>query len=136
MKIAEQALPKEEESDDWKWNAVEEMKLSNRLKFENCPHSCEYLLQTTGCIVEATTNPIWGSGLILDMTRMMLKDYWPGKNNLRQILMELWGDVLKSIRPQVPLIEPPRMCINNGCLCPSALDGHTLHGHFECQWHS
>ena len=35
MKIAEQALPKEEESDNWKQNAVEEMKLSNRLKFEN-----------------------------------------------------------------------------------------------------
>ncbi len=103
MKIAEQALPKEEESDDWKWNAVEEMKLSNRLKFENCPYAHKYLLQTTGCIVEATTNPIWGSGLMPDMTRMTLKDYWPRKNNLGQILMELRGVCSKKCKATSPL---------------------------------
>ncbi len=103
IKITEQALPKEEESDDWKQNAVEEMKLSNRLKFENCPHAHEYLLWTTGYIVEVTTNPIWGSGLMPDMTRMMLKDYWPGKNNLGQILMELQGVCSEKHKATSPL---------------------------------
>ena len=62
MKIADEALLKEQESPEWKESAVEEMCLSNTLKFENCPHAHEYLLQTTGNIVEAMNNLFWALG--------------------------------------------------------------------------
>ncbi len=75
---------------------VEEIKLSNRLKFENCSHVHEYLLHTKGCIVEVTNNLFWGLGLPPDMTKSMLKDYWPGKNNLRLILMDLHEELTKG----------------------------------------
>ena len=95
MKIAEVALLNEEKS-DWLTQAVVDMRNSNVLKYESCPHAHEYLLSTDAPIVEATSNVFWGSGLPPDLTRSTLCDFWPGQNNLGSILMDLRESLLET----------------------------------------
>ncbi len=44
-------------------------------------------------LVEATTNSFWGFDLPPDQTRHTLSDYWPGKNNMGKILVQLREDL-------------------------------------------
>ncbi len=89
MKIAESALPKENEKMEWRDVAIREMEMSNKLKFESCPHMKLALRSANSHIVEATSNSFWGSGLPPDLTRLTLSDYWPGENHFGKILMKI-----------------------------------------------
>ena len=89
MKIAKSALPKDEEKPEWKDVALREMETSNVLKFESCAHARAVLASANSHIVEATSNAFWGSGLLPDLTRMTLVDYWPGENQFGKVLMKI-----------------------------------------------
>ncbi len=78
--------------------------MSNRLKFENCQHACEYLLQTTGNIVEAMNNLFWGSGFPPDVTKTTLQEYWPSENQFGKILLALRDETKEG--SEVQSIEP------------------------------
>ena len=89
MKIAESALLKDEEKPEWKDMALREMETSNVLKFESCAHARAVLASANSHIVEATSNAFWGSGLLPELTRMTLVEYWPGENQFGKVLMKI-----------------------------------------------
>ncbi len=69
---------------------------TNRLKYSSCPHAKDVLVCSKPCLVEATSNRFWGSGLGPDHTVSTLKDYWPGQNHMGQILCQLHEEILES----------------------------------------
>ncbi len=73
-----------------------EMLEFNCLKYSCCTHAREKLLDSKLVLVEATGDPYWGSGLNVVQTLECLSDYWPGKNMLGEILMEVCDEVQKS----------------------------------------
>ena len=89
MKKAQQVLPESEVSDEWKASAQEEMLETYCLKFTSCPHACESLLETRITLAEATRDPFWGTGLTVQQTHECLPDFWPGKNMMGEVLMEI-----------------------------------------------
>ena len=73
--------------------AVDKMLHTNHLKFDSCVHVKQALLNSKVVLAEATTNPFWGSGLLPKLTKHTLSDYWPGKNNMGKILVQLREDI-------------------------------------------
>ncbi len=97
MKIAETALPKDEEKPNWKLVVLREMETSNTLKFDSYCHAKEVLMQMKRHIVEVTSNVYWGSGLPLDLTKSMLSDYWLRENQFSKVLMKLRDHYKESV---------------------------------------
>ncbi len=48
-------------------------------------------------LVEVTGDPFWGTGLNVAQTKECLSDYWPGKNIMGQILMDLQGKIRQQL---------------------------------------
>ncbi len=65
---------------EWKHSAESEMLDVCEMKFQQCMHAWQYLLQSKLTLVEATGDHYWGSGLNLEQTRVCLLEFWPGKN--------------------------------------------------------
>ncbi len=59
------------------------------IKTLNVPEFKDALLETVGyTLAEATSHPLWASGLGPDMTEITKPEYWPGKNMMGVLLME------------------------------------------------
>ncbi len=93
MKKAQQVLPDTEVSDEWKATAHEEMLETCHLKFASCSHARGCLLETRITLAEATRDSFWGTSLTVQQMHECLPDFWPGKNMMGQILMEVWSEV-------------------------------------------
>ena len=106
MKIAHESLLQEESSEEWKAIAIHEMMDTNLLKYRSCSHAKASLLDSKVIVAEATSDKFWGSGMNPEMTRTTLSDYWPGKNNLGKILMQIHedflDDALQSRKDDIP----------------------------------
>ncbi len=89
MTKAHRTLPKEDSSNEWIEEAIPVMTKCVWAKLEGCPHARETLVESSGRLVEATSDTFWGSGMSVEMTRSTLPDYWPGKNSMGKILNEL-----------------------------------------------
>lgn len=75
MKIAHQVLLEEKVQPSWVNIAVDEMLCTNLLKFDHCAHVKQALMELKVVLVEATTNPFWGSGLPPELMKHTLSDY-------------------------------------------------------------
>ena len=89
MRKAQDLLPEDQVSDDWKASAVDEMRVANSLKFCAYDHTRKALIEANLMIAEATSNLFWGTGLSLEWTRQCLPEFWPGQNRMGEILMDL-----------------------------------------------
>ena len=90
MKLAKHYLPDDKFSDEWKVSAKTEMYHSNSLKYAACEHAHQKLLSSCVTVAEATRDPYWGMGLNVAQTLDCLPEYWPEKNIMGEILMELY----------------------------------------------
>lgn len=96
-RIAENALPSTDLSQEWLQIRDSVMKDLLLLKFKNCPHAQQDLVQSTDYIlVEATFDKYWAGGLPPNLIESTKTKYWPGENKLGKILMELRSDFEKS----------------------------------------
>ena len=89
MKQAKTLLLDDKVSDEWKAIAKTEMYCSNTLKYAACEHAHQKLLSSHVTVAEATRDPYWGMGLNVAQTLDCLPEYWPRKNIIGEILMEL-----------------------------------------------
>ncbi len=89
MRKAQDLLPEDQVSDDWKVSAVDKMRVANSLKFHTCDHARKALIEANLMIAEATSDLFWGTGLSLEWTRQCLPEFWPGQNRMGEILMDL-----------------------------------------------
>ncbi len=90
MQTVQHALPKDELLPVWRdKDAKAAMSYTNALKFRSCTHAMEALLESHPLIAEATGDRFWGTGLHLDATHEYLSEFWPGKNIMGDILMQL-----------------------------------------------
>ncbi len=89
MKLAKHYLLDDKVSDDWKAIAKTKMYCSNTLKYAACEHAHQKLLSSHMTVAEATGDPYWGTRLNVAQTLDCLPKYWPGKNIMGEILMEL-----------------------------------------------
>ncbi len=72
---------------------MDKMHESLWLKFHSCDHAKEKLLHSVPTLVEATGDPFWGSGLNQAQMKECLMEYWPGKNTMGQLLVELRSEM-------------------------------------------
>ena len=56
MKLVHRVLPEDDVQPSWKSIALDEMLNTNRLKYQNCPHAKETLMNTKVVLAEATSN--------------------------------------------------------------------------------
>ncbi len=108
---AHEALPKEDTSNEWIEEAIPIMTKCVQAKLEGCPHVRETLVESSGRLVEATSDIFWGSGLSVEMTRSTLPDYWPGKNRMGEILSELRFEFcLRADAPEISEAQIQEVC--------------------------
>ena len=86
-------MPDDQVSESWKAQAVAEMRETNKLKYQACPHAHDSFLCLRITIAEATGDPFWGTGLNVAQTLECISDYWPGANHMGKILMELHSEL-------------------------------------------
>ena len=93
-RIGKEIAPDEER---WKWE-IENMDVMSKLlkmKTEQCEAFRNTLLEQQGTILaEATPSKIWASGLSPYVTSHTNPEYWPGKNMLGAMLMDLTQELL------------------------------------------
>ncbi len=112
MKLVNGALPKENTLTEWMEKAVPTMVECICAKLKACPHVHESLMDSTGQLVEVTSDKFWGSGMSVEMTRSTLPDYWPGKNHMGEILKTLWFEFcLRSDNPDMSEDQVKGICI-------------------------
>ena len=75
MTKAHEVLPKEDSSNKWMEDAIPVMTECVHAKLSGCPHIKETLVNSSGRLVEATSDTFWGSGMSVEMTRSTLPDY-------------------------------------------------------------
>ena len=91
----------------WKWESENEDIMKELLvaKAEQCEEFCNCLVENHGKILaEATPSKIWGTGLSVFATQHCSPDYWPGKNLLGAMLMDL-TDILVQREEQSEEVE-------------------------------
>ena len=93
MKKAQQVLLESKVSDEWKASAQEEMLETCHLKFTSYPYAQECLLETRITLAEVTRDPFWGTGLTVQQTHEYLPDFWPSKNMMGEVLIEICGEL-------------------------------------------
>ena len=96
-----------DEETRWKWESENEniMKELLAAKAEQCEEFCNCLVENHGKILaEATPSKIWGTGLSVFATQHCSPDYWPGKNLLGAMLMDL-TDILVQREGQSEEVE-------------------------------
>lgn len=84
-----------EMADAWENKAQKTMAHLVKLKANQCPEFRQALMESTEYIAEGTNNLKWGSGLNPDLTSVTKPSFWPGKNLLGEIMMDL-RDQLKD----------------------------------------
>ena len=90
MQLAQQVIPNNDLLDEQKNKESKvAMSYANAVKFCSCSYAMEVLLNSKPLIAEATGDREWGSGLHLEATKECLSQFWPGKNKMGEILMEL-----------------------------------------------
>ena len=67
------------------------MSTSCAMKFHSCPHAMQALLDSRVTIAEVTGDLYWGTGLNVPQTEECLQEFWPGKNVIGGILMDLYS---------------------------------------------
>ena len=75
MNKAHEVLPKEDSSNEWMEEAIPVMTECVCAKLDGCSHVREALVDSSGRLVEATSDTFWGSGMSVEMTRSTLPDY-------------------------------------------------------------
>ena len=111
MKLAHCVLPEDDVQPSWKSIALDKMLNTNRLKYQNCLHTKEMLMNTKVVLAEAMSNIFWGTGLPPEQTKHTLSDYWPGLNNMGKILVRLREDLSSSSdqdAEEIPLSQNQR----------------------------
>ena len=99
MEYAHAVLPEEDLSESWHQCRVKVMMAANRIKLKQCEHVRAELVESTGRLVEATSNLWWGSGMPPELTRTTL----PGKNKLGEVLSKLRDEFwTRAENPQMP----------------------------------
>ena len=89
MQKAKAILPESELNEEWKNKHIDTMSMSCAMKFHACPHAMQALLNSRVTIAEATGDMYWGMGLNVLQTEACLQEFWPGKNIMGGILMDL-----------------------------------------------
>ncbi len=89
MQKAKAVLPESELNEEWKNKHIDTMSTSCAMKFCSCPHAMQALLDSRVTIAEATGDLYWGMGLNVPQTEACLQEFWPGKNIMGSILMDL-----------------------------------------------
>jgi ribA/ribD-fused uncharacterized protein len=97
--------------DRWKWEQ-ENIELMEELlyaKAAQCPQFRQTLLEyQNNTLADASPSLIWGTGLSPFVTEYTSPEYWPGKNNLGALLMELTQRLVQqdaSTEPSAESIE-------------------------------
>ncbi len=80
MQKAQEILPEEQTSSEWKCSAETEMLEVCEIKFRQCEHSQDVLLCSKLTLVEVTGDLFWGFGLNLEQTMSCLSEFWSGRN--------------------------------------------------------
>ncbi len=99
MKLVHCILPEDDVQPSWKSIALDEMLSTNRLKYQNCLHAKDMLMNTKVVLAEATSN---------EQTKCTLSDYWLGHNNMGKILVRLREDLYSSSEPEAEEIVLPQ----------------------------
>ena len=84
-----------EKSRDWEHNNTDIMSELLRLKSEQCPEFRQALLEDNRVLAAAIRDPFWGTCLSVKDTVNSKPDFWPGKNMIGALQMEL-RNTLKS----------------------------------------
>lgn len=139
MQITQKALPEVEVSEEWKTNEAKiAMSYANAIKFQSCEHAMKVLLNSHPLIAEATGDRFWGTGMHLEATKECLSEFWPGSNEMSNILMQLQAmfreedklsDRAKKHKAESPLANASKKTDTE------SEDGTSIHadsGHTEC----
>ena len=84
----------------WEWenNNVSIMKSLLKAKAKQCPEFCKCLTDNKDKVLaEATPSRLWGTGLSPFVTENTSPDFWPGKNLLGALLLEITNEIADDI---------------------------------------
>ena len=101
-RLAKQTLD-EEKAKYWEINNVDIMKELLQLKAEQCSEYKTALIENKKILAAAIRDPFWGTALPHKQTESTKPDYWPGKNMLGALQMELREQLQK-----IPSTEDPQ----------------------------
>ena len=101
-RLARQTLD-EEKAKHWERNNVEVMKELLKLKAEQCPVYKTALMENKKILAAAIRDPFWGTALAHKQTESTNPHYWPGKNMLGALQMEL-----REQLQRIPSTEEPQ----------------------------
>ncbi len=104
MKYSHEVLPPEKVQEGWRDMAIAQMEEVNHVKYHTCEYVKMLLEEAPGCLIEATSDTFWGSGLGPDMTKTTLHDYWPGQNNMGWVLTKIQEEL--AIEADNPTMDP------------------------------
>ena len=89
MRRAQEILPEDQVSEEWKATTIDEMRVANTMKFRACAHARDALMKANPMIAEAMNDRFWGTGLGPEWTKQCLPEFWPGQNHMGEVLMDL-----------------------------------------------
>ena len=99
-------IPAEKDFSEWNKKKYSIMKDVLLAKAKYCPLYCDVLLQSESkLLVESTKDDYWGANLSPDLVKTTIPAYYPGKNNLGKIHMEI-RDILVTENQQNPPSAP------------------------------
>ena len=87
-------------------------------KLQQCPEFRQCLIESTGMVIaEATQSKIWATGMTPYVTERTSQTYWPGRNLLGAMLMEMSQELSRQESQSME--------------CANESDELTGHGHFH-----
>ena len=84
-----------EKSRDWEHNNTDIMSELLRLKSDQCPEFRQALLEDDQVLAAAIRDPFWGTCLSVKDTVNSKLDFWPGKNMIGALQIELRNTLKK-----------------------------------------
>ena len=82
---------------EWEEDNLPYMMNLLREKAQTCVDVRNTMLESDdGILAEATYNTFWGTGLSSEMTKVTLPQYWPGRNVLGAMQMDLRAELLQD----------------------------------------
>ena len=106
-RISKESLP-QNVSKEWEESNYSIMKELLHAKAKAVPEFGNALKETAGFILaEATSDQIWGTGLPPDLTKVTKPEYWPGKNILGALLMEVKSEIHSDTPHEATLTQAP-----------------------------